>query len=306
VFADCDAGEEGGSLVLGHTAVRDRSVDPGLGVRETDLLNLGIEIAGLGRGAQPKRLLVSHASCRDHLVESRQQPLASHRSHVDVSSLVHDSVLSIQSVSVKTYCRIAVVMYAVTVPKLWTETIEEHRREVRDSVLATTAALVAEHGLLSVTMSRIAEETGIGRATLYKYFPDVESILSAWHERHVADHFTLLAAVNDQPREPAQRLEAVLEAYALVTHESRAHGDIELAARLHHGEHVAQAHHRLRHMLLDLITSAVVNGDVRNDIAPDELVTYCLHALTAANTLPSKAAVHRLVAVTLAGLCAQP
>jgi AcrR family transcriptional regulator len=47
----------------------------------------------------------------------------------------------------------------------------------RKAILDTTAALVAEGGLLSVTMSRIAEEAGIGRATLYKYFPDVEAIL---------------------------------------------------------------------------------------------------------------------------------
>ena len=53
-------------------------------------------------------------------------------------------------------------------PKLWTETIDEHRRAVRDATLDATGALVAEHGLASVTMSRIAEETGIGRATLYK------------------------------------------------------------------------------------------------------------------------------------------
>jgi len=65
------------------------------------------------------------------------------------------------------------------VPKLWTVTIEEHRRAVRDATLDTTAALVAERGLASVPMSQIAAETGIGRATLYKYFPDVEAILAA-------------------------------------------------------------------------------------------------------------------------------
>ncbi|MGI9077433.1 MAG: TetR/AcrR family transcriptional regulator, partial [Gemmatimonadaceae bacterium] len=54
-------------------------------------------------------------------------------------------------------------------PKLWNETIEAHRRAVRDATLNATAALVAEHGLASVTMSQIARETGIGRATLYKY-----------------------------------------------------------------------------------------------------------------------------------------
>ena len=73
-------------------------------------------------------------------------------------------------------------------PKLWNDTIEAHRREVRDATLETTAALVAKHGLRSVTMSQIAEETGIGRATLYKYYPDVEAILVAWHEGHVAVH----------------------------------------------------------------------------------------------------------------------
>ena len=47
----------------------------------------------------------------------------------------------------------------------WNETIEAHRREVRGAILDATAALVNKHGLLSVTMSRIAQEAGIGRAT---------------------------------------------------------------------------------------------------------------------------------------------
>ena len=81
-----------------------------------------------------------------------------------------------------------VVTYTSIVPKLWTDTIQAHRREVRLAVLDVTAALVAEHGLRSVTMSQIAEKTGIGRATLYKYFPDVEAILLAWHERQITGH----------------------------------------------------------------------------------------------------------------------
>jgi hypothetical protein len=55
-------------------------------------------------------------------------------------------------------------------------------------------------------------------------------------------------------------------------------------------------------MFRDLLTEAVQTGDIRDDVAPDELATYCLHALTAASNLPSKAAVYRLVTVTLAGL----
>ncbi len=187
-------------------------------------------------------------------------------------------------------------------PKLWNETIEAHRRDVREAVLDTTAALVARHGLLSVTMSGIAEETGIGRATLYKYFPDVEAILLAWHERQITRHLQRLREVRDRPGSAAQRLEAVLEAYGLICQESRRHDDAELAALMHHHQRVARAEEELRHTISELVTDAAETGDVRTDVAPEELVGYCLHALTAASGMASKAAVRRLVAVTLAGM----
>jgi Bacterial regulatory proteins, tetR family len=50
------------------------------------------------------------------------------------------------------------------------------------------------------TMSQIAEETGIGRATLYKYFPDVEAILLAWHDRQIAAHIAYLEEVRGPSR----------------------------------------------------------------------------------------------------------
>jgi AcrR family transcriptional regulator len=189
--------------------------------------------------------------------------------------------------------------YALRVPKLWNQTIDEHRRAVRDATLDTTAALVAEHGLRSVTMSQIAEQTGIGRATLYKYFPDVEAILVAWHERQIAGHLEQLARLTDDARGPRERLRAVLEAYALMQHEHHGH---ELAALLHRGEHVARARQHLNDFIQQLLTEAANTGAVRDDVPPRELAGYCIHALSAAGTLPSKAAVRRLVSVTVAGL----
>ena len=191
-------------------------------------------------------------------------------------------------------------MYILDVPKLWTGTIEAHRRAVRDATLDTTAALVAEHGLVSVTMSQIAEQAGIGRATLYKYFPDVEAILAAWHERHVAGHLRQLTEVRDQAGSPGERLEAVLRAYALITYE-RPHGT-ELAALVHRGEHLARAQQELSDFIRDLLTETAQAGDIRDDVPPGELASYCLQALMAASSLPSEAAVRRLVTVTLAGL----
>ena len=188
------------------------------------------------------------------------------------------------------------------VPKLWNETIESHRHEVREAILDTAAGLVAEHGLLSVTMSQIAEETGIGRATLYKYFSDVGSILFAWHDRQITGHLEYLGEIQDRAGDAREGLEAVLEAYALISHEHHGHHDTELVAFLHRDEQLSQAERQLRAMIRDLLAKGAAAGDVRNDVAPDELASFCLHALAAARRLPSKAAVRRLVSVILDGL----
>lgn len=194
------------------------------------------------------------------------------------------------------------IAYTAIVPKLWTETIDAHRRQVRDAILETTAALVGGHGLRAVTMSKIAEMTGIGRATLYRYFPDVESILSAWHEREIAGHLEHLAEVRDRAGDPGEGLRAVLEAYALISHETHGHHDSELAAFLHRDHQVARAQGKLRDMIRDLLVEGAVSGELRDDVPSDELASYCLHALSAARSLPSKTAVRRLVTVTVDAL----
>jgi AcrR family transcriptional regulator len=193
-------------------------------------------------------------------------------------------------------------LYDRPVPKLWTETIDAHRAAVRKAALDATAALVTEHGLVALTMSQIAERAGIGRATLYKYFPDVQAVLTAWHERHITAHLDQLTAADDPTGRPGPRLEAVLRTYALIQHHSAGRHGGELATLLHRGEHVARAGQRLHDFIRDLLAQGARAGEVRGDVPADELSGYCLHALTAAGALPDQDAVHRLVAVTLAGL----
>lgn len=203
--------------------------------------------------------------------------------------------------------------YAEGVPKLWDETIKAHRRSVRDAILDAAAALVGKAGLRAVTMSQIAEEAGIGRATLYRYFTDVDAMLLAWHERQVSGHLERLDELGSRPGPVGERLLAVLEAYASIHHELAAHHGSgpppghsrDVAVLLHRGEHVARAQERLTDFVRALLAEAASTGDVRDDIAPDELARYCLHTLAAAADLPSRAAVRRLVRLTLDGLRAR-
>ena len=186
-------------------------------------------------------------------------------------------------------------------PKLWEETVIAHRREVREAILHTTAALVAERGLRAVTMSQIAERTGIGRATLYRYFPDVEAVLLAWHEDQITAHLVQLAEIRDAA-ETRDRLRAVLEAYAVLSQRSHGHHDTDLGSFLHGDHQVARARHQVQDLVRDVLAEGAARGTVRVDVPPDELAAYCVHALAAAGGLPTDAAVRRLVTVTVAGL----
>jgi AcrR family transcriptional regulator len=185
------------------------------------------------------------------------------------------------------------------VPRLWNETIESHRREVREAITETAATLVFEHGLRGVTMSQIAERAGIGRATLYKYFPDVDSILHEWNASQVDSHLKHLAEIRDAAGDPEDRLVAVLNAYAHIVQRSH---DSELVKFLHPDQQIADAQRQLHDMIKQLITEGVRQGQLRDDVHAAELANYCLHALTGAATLTTQAAIKRLVTVILDGL----
>jgi len=187
-------------------------------------------------------------------------------------------------------------------PRLWNETIETHRQDVRNAILDAAGSLANEHGVLAATMSRIAKETGIGRATLYKYFPDAEAVLHAWHERHVIEHLEQLTELASGDGTAEQRLEATLMAYARICHFRARHGAADVGALVHQGATVSDAETKLRKLFGDLVAECQASGGVRDDISADELAAYCLHALSAAGSLPSEAATKRLVAITMSAL----
>jgi AcrR family transcriptional regulator len=181
------------------------------------------------------------------------------------------------------------------VPRIWSDSIEAHRRDVADAVLDATARLAAEHGPLSLTMSQVAEAAGIGRATIYKYFPSLDAVLAAWHRREVAGHLEALRAVRDRHAGKTDALEAILAAYGRIVRESRP----ARAPALHADEHVARARGHLLALVAEVLEEGAAAGAVRQDAAASELAAFCLHAMTAAAELPSAAAVARVLRLTL-------
>jgi AcrR family transcriptional regulator len=181
------------------------------------------------------------------------------------------------------------------VPRLWEETIDAHRDAVREAVLRAAAGLVAEGGPTAVTMAELARRAGVGRATLYKYFPDTGSVLLAWHEAVVAEHLAIVRAAAAKDGPARERFDAALAAYVrAMGHRAQHPGQGE---ELHRAQHVAAGSTALVDLLSDLLTAAVTDGSVRADVPARELAEFCVAAAAAAPPLGSRAAASRLLAV---------
>jgi AcrR family transcriptional regulator len=207
---------------------------------------------------------------------------------------------------IKTQCCARDKAYSACVPKLWEESVDGHRQAVRAAVMQAAWRLAEEHGPLALSMSQVAAAAGIGRATLYKYFPDVESILIAHHMQHVQGHLLALEKLSGGFESVGSRLVAVVDAYASICFHRARHSTTGVSALVHRGSEVADAEQRLRGLFAELIAEAAAETLVRTDVRPEELAEYCLHALPAAGHAVDLEQVGRLVRVVLDGLMISP
>ncbi len=67
----------------------------------------------------------------------------------------------------------------------WQATVDAHKARYRDRIMDAAVELAVTEGASRITMARLAQHAGIGRATLYKYFPDVEQALLGHVEREL-------------------------------------------------------------------------------------------------------------------------
>ena len=169
-------------------------------------------------------------------------------------------------------------------PRIWADTIDTHRRQVNDAVLDATAELIAQDGPMSVTMSAIAERAGIGRATLYKYFPDVEAILVAWHGRDFAGHLERLTALVESETVTLRDVAAFVRVQR-GQHPHRTGADLvgNLAHTLAGAQGVMEdaIEREVVVALTALIVRLAQRKEVRVDQEPELLARWLLHAVHA-------------------------
>lgn len=179
-------------------------------------------------------------------------------------------------------------------PKLWKDTVEEHRRDVRTAILESAWALARERGVRGVTMGLVAEQAGISRATLYKYFHGIDEMLVAGHAQHVAQHLSHLEALHNEASSAGAGLHAMLRGYAQICFHRGASATADLHGLVHRGDEHARNSADVTALFTKAVRDAQDREQVRTDMAAEELAAYSLHALEAAGQARSASAIDDL------------
>lgn len=153
----------------------------------------------------------------------------------------------------------------------WQGAVAAHRARYRDRILDTAVELVREGGVAGLSMARLAQHAGIGRATLYKYFPDLEHVVVAQAERDIDRWAEQLDRALAQHEDPAARLHT----YIATLYGYFAGADARAAASLDAGGLSPAIAETLRvHMgkivdpLIAILLDGVESGAFRADLDP--------------------------------------
>ena len=151
----------------------------------------------------------------------------------------------------------------------WANLTEAYRKGQRESIAHTAMTLLIEGGGAGLSMSGLAQAAGISRPTLYRYYPDMDSVLVGVAELF-AQHDEAFAAEVLAESDPRGQLQAFLDAVT----DPIAHGHptaVELEAALPpEGRKLLHAHEdRAYRLLVDILKRGVRADVFSSDVNPD-------------------------------------
>lgn len=179
----------------------------------------------------------------------------------------------------------------------WAQARLEHRSQQGQTIAGAALGLLTERGAGSLSMAAIAEAAAVSRPTLYRYYRDVDAVLTGIANL-IASHDDLFEeAVASEP-DPTPRLDLILGAVAGAGDHAAAATALHAALPPDAREVLARHESRIRRLLIETLDAGVDSGAFRRDLAPAvdaPLLLGLARAADPGDTHHAIALAHRLV-----------
>ncbi len=175
----------------------------------------------------------------------------------------------------------------------------------RQRILDAARELFAEHGL-GVTLNDIAHHAGVGVGTVYRRFPDKAQLIEELFEQRLEDLVGLASAALDEP-DAWHGLKTFLRRALELQANDRGVKDL-ITASTDGLDRVAKIRSRLLPIGLELVSRAREAGQIRTDIAAQDLpvIQLMLSTLIDASRDVSPDLWRRYLGIITRGLSAHP
>jgi AcrR family transcriptional regulator len=162
---------------------------------------------------------------------------------------------------------------------------EEEREQVRTQIFHAASKLFIRNGFHETSMRQIAEEAGMGKSTIYGYFPGKEEILLFFVEQEMARSHTMAARIANKSLHASDKLRVILhwhwidlernqDMVSLFTREVARLGEAATSR-------VVKKRLQFRAMLQEIIEQGIAEGEFR--LLDSGMLASALHSLM---TLP--------------------
>lgn len=152
----------------------------------------------------------------------------------------------------------------------------------------------------------IATRAGVGQATIFRRFETKDDLIAAVFERKIQQLLTAAEAAARKRR----AWDGLLELMGTVTElHFRDRGFFQsMAHQLMQDQHLADLKNQMKDAVAGLVERAKTQGDLRQDITPEDVFAFCCAAAQAGNMAPSGStrAWKRYLAVITDGMKALP
>jgi len=151
-------------------------------------------------------------------------------------------------------------------------------------VLEAAEEAFAEKGN-EACVADIAARAGVGQATIFRRFDTKDDLIAAVFERKIQQLLTAAQAASRKRR----AWDGLLELMSVVTAlHARDRGFFQsMAQQLMKDQHLAELKHQMKDAVTGLVERAKAEGDLRQDISPDDVFAFCCAAAQAGAMGPS-------------------